>query len=71
MKVGLNILIARTVMGLTQRELASLIGSTQAAISDYENNKRCPHTNRLVKIAKVLSVRPGFFFEPIALKGIT
>lgn len=48
--VGGNIRHLRKVLGLTQKELACLVGLTQAQISDYERGFRVPSLQTLDKL---------------------
>jgi len=57
--IGHNIRIARTVAGLSQRELADKLGITWEMISRYETNKVSP-LGRVIKIAKILNVPATF-----------
>jgi len=61
--IGRKIQQAREEAGLTQDELASRLGITQAALSNYELGKRRLHLANLDKIAKELSKPIGFFIE--------
>ena len=55
----------REAMGLSQGQIASLIGSTRTGISQVENGHRnlCIHT--MVKIALALGCTLAFRLEPI------
>jgi predicted transcriptional regulator len=44
----------RTTMGLSQRELAELVGTTQSAIARLERGGRPPRIDTLLKIAEAL-----------------
>jgi len=48
--VGGNIRHLRKELGLTQEELASRVGLTQAQISDYERGRRTPSLHSLDKL---------------------
>jgi Zn-dependent peptidase ImmA (M78 family)/transcriptional regulator with XRE-family HTH domain len=48
--------IARKAQGLTQTELAEIVGVTQPAINRYESGDRDPDANTLTKLAGVLGV---------------
>lgn len=52
--LGENIKAARLRHDLTQEQLATKIGTTKAAISRYEGDKRQPSWKMLERIAKVL-----------------
>lgn len=47
---------ARLQAGLTQKELAKRLGTSQQNIAQYENGKRVPKIETLQKIAKALKV---------------
>ena len=55
MTTGEKIRNARKKAGLTQTELASLTGTAQANIAYYENGKRKPKYETLLKIASALN----------------
>lgn len=46
----------REVKGLTQRELADMIGVKHNSISDWENDKNIPHTERIQNLLWALEV---------------
>lgn len=54
--IGERLKKARESKGLTQAELAALIGTTPAAISNYEQGRRQIPVDLLFKIAEVLDV---------------
>lgn len=45
----------RLALGLTQRELAALLGIRPATISEWERGLTCPSAEPLLKLAKTLS----------------
>lgn len=47
----------RIMKGLTQTELANVVGCTQIDISRYENGTHVPQVGRLKAIADALDVR--------------
>ncbi|HOU75515.1 MAG TPA: helix-turn-helix transcriptional regulator [Candidatus Dojkabacteria bacterium] len=57
--IGHNIRIARTIAGLSQRELADKLGVTWEMISRYETNK-VNALGRIVQIAQILNVPTTF-----------
>ena len=63
MNVGARIRELRKRRGLTTTELASLIGTTQQSVSNYENNKSEPSFATMEKIGKELGVTLSEFFE--------
>ena len=60
--VGGVLLTARLAHGLTQEELASAVGITQAALSRYENAMREPEPDVLARLAAALGVTQCRFF---------
>lgn len=57
MELGKELERARKESGVTQKELAKMIGLNQTRISEYEVGKRKPKLEMLIKIAKALGVR--------------
>lgn len=51
---------ARRARGLTQSDLAELVGTTQPSIQRYENNLREPDSEVLLRISECLGVTPSF-----------
>lgn len=56
MTIGKNIKEIRQARGMTQAQLADLLGVTPAMISQYENNPNPPKIGTLEKIASALNV---------------
>jgi transcriptional regulator with XRE-family HTH domain len=54
---------ARQTRGVSQAELAKLIGVTPSTISQFENDMIFPSLSTLLNIAQALAVQPGFFLE--------
>lgn len=50
-------------MGLTQEEVAKMLGISQVAYGRYELGKREPDLKFIFKIAKALDFKPGEFFD--------
>lgn len=48
---------------MNQGDFAEAIGVSKATVSHYVNGQSFPHGKRLEKIAEVLNVSPGFFYE--------
>ena len=46
----------RKKKGLTQTELASLLGIKQSTVAMWENGKSLPGTNTLIRLADILAV---------------
>lgn len=53
----------RTRKGLSQKELAGMVGVTPSTISQVESNLIYPSLPALFKIAQILAVEPGYFFH--------
>lgn len=56
MKIGSNIKLYRKQKGLTQKQLAEKIGTTDSAITRYESDSREPSIETITKIAVALGV---------------
>ncbi|CAG7632685.1 helix-turn-helix domain-containing protein [Paenibacillus allorhizosphaerae] len=63
MKLGKRISELRERKQITQGELAQIIGVTRAALSHYENDRRQPDYDTLMKIAKFFSVSVEYVIE--------
>jgi transcriptional regulator with XRE-family HTH domain len=61
--LGHRIKEMRTKRGLSQTELAKMIGVTPSTISQVENNLIYPSLPALLKVAEVLRVEAGSFFR--------
>ena len=59
---GKKIKLARVELDLTQAKLAQKINTKQKNISRYETGASLPSIETLVKIAKVLKKKVGYFF---------
>jgi transcriptional regulator with XRE-family HTH domain len=53
----------RIMLGLTQQQMAELIGCTYQQAHKYEKGINRIAAGRLHAIARVLGVEPGYFFE--------
>lgn len=62
-EVGQRIRALRSSQGLTQTELAQLIGVTFQQIQKYESGANRVSASRLLDIARALKVSAGHFFE--------
>ena len=62
-KMGKRIQKAREEAGLSQEELASLMGCTQAALSNYELGKRRLYLANLAQLARILNKPINYFLE--------
>lgn len=56
MNIGSNISALRKEMGITQEELANVLGVSAQAVSKWENNSSCPDVSLLTNIADYFSV---------------
>ena len=61
--VGARVRERRIMLGLTQQQLADLIGVTYQQAQKYERGINRVSAGRLYEIAQVLSVPVGYFFE--------
>ncbi len=61
----------RKEKGLTQKELAQLLGVSSGAIGLYEQNRRTPDIETIKRIAKILGVGPSYFLEETPEKKFT
>ncbi len=59
MKKGDKIRILRTMKGLSQENMAEMMGMSRLAYGDIERNKVAISTGRLEKIAKILGIAEG------------
>jgi transcriptional regulator with XRE-family HTH domain len=67
--VGFRIRERRITMGLTQQELAKLIGVTYQQAHKYERGVNRISAGRLHKVAEILGVPINFFFEGLQSSG--
>ena len=61
--VGAKVRERRLALGLTQQQLAELIGTTYQQAHKYEKGINRIAAGRLHVIARVLGVEPGYFYE--------
>lgn len=69
MGIGKRIKEAREHLGLTQSELAGLVGVTNSAITNYEKDTSHPKEPVLYKLIEVLEVDANYLFQDVS--GIT
>jgi transcriptional regulator with XRE-family HTH domain len=62
-EIGRRIQKAREEAGLSQEELASRLGLTQAALSNYELGKRRPNLTNLERLSMLLNKPLLYFLE--------
>src|SRR5436190_697882 len=67
--VGARIRERRIMLGLTQQQLADLIGVTYQQAHKYERGINRVSAGRLYEIAQVLSVPIGYFFDGLDGQG--
>lgn len=60
---GQKILMLREKQDITQKELADLVGITEATVSRYENDQRKPRGEILIKLAKVLNISTDYLLD--------
>ncbi len=65
---GERILRARKTSGLSLRALADSVGVSQTAINKYEKGLLTPDSTMLIKLAKALNVKAGYFLRPNTLE---
>lgn len=58
--------VARELVGLSQNQLATHVGLSPAAISQFESGAARPSADSLSQLAKALEVPINFFTQPIA-----
>lgn len=58
---------ARAQAGLTQRELAAIVGCSRGSIADYETGRCEPDPTRLAALAVAMGVPLGYFFPATPL----
>lgn len=63
--IGEKIREARLKAGLSQAQLAKLIGTKQGNIARYEANGQSPTINKLLEIAEATNIAPHWFLEDI------
>lgn len=63
--VGKRLRLRRTLLGMSQEQLAAAVGVTFQQIQKYERGSNRVSASRLYDVARVLGVEIGFFFEDI------
>ena len=61
--VGKRIRLRRTILHITQQQMANMLGLTFQQVQKYENGMNRVGASRLWDISRVLGVPMGFFFE--------
>lgn len=62
--IAAQVMARRVELGLSQRELAELCGTTQSAIARFESAARPPKTDTLLSIAEALDCELVVTFRP-------
>ena len=58
-----NIRTRRRILGLTMKQLANIVGVTEASISHYETGRREPDNDMLLRIANALGVTVDYLIS--------
>ncbi|MBR3676958.1 MAG: helix-turn-helix transcriptional regulator [Alphaproteobacteria bacterium] len=66
--VGKRIRLRRTILHITQQEMAEMLGLTFQQVQKYEKGMNRVGASRLWDISRVLKVPMGFFFEDMDAK---
>lgn len=66
MGIGKRIKEARENLGLTQSELAALVGVTGSAITNYEKETSHPKESVMYKLFEALKVDANYLFQDVA-----
>lgn len=66
MGIGRRIKEAREKLGLTQSELAALVGVTGSAITNYEKETSHPKESVMYKLFEALKVDANYLFQDVA-----
>ena len=67
--VGARIRERRIMLGLTQQQMADLIGVTYQQAHKYEKGLNRVAAGRLYRIAQALGVEVGYFYEGLKIGG--
>lgn len=65
--VGTRLRSARKMAGMTLQELAEQISVSKQTVGYYEQGKVIPPSTTLIALARVLDVKPDYFFRPETL----
>lgn len=68
--VGKRIRLRRTILRITQQQMAEMLGLTFQQVQKYEKGMNRVGASRLWDISKVLEVPMGFFFEDMDSKVV-
>ena len=61
--IGGRARIRRSSLGISEHELSNLLELDRSTLAAYEAGAQRINANLLLRIAKVLDVRPGYFFR--------
>lgn len=64
--VAREIIRARTIAGLSQKELAERIGTTQSVVARLESSTHTPSVSTLKRVAEATHSRLRIVLEPVA-----
>ena len=67
--LGERIKTCRQSKGMTQEELAALIGVSKSAVNKYELNKRIPNLLTLEHLTDALGVTPSYLLDEVIQLG--
>ena len=70
MSIGSRVKQARNLRGLSQRDLAELVGVSAQAISKYERDLDVPGSKVIIGLSKALDVGTEYFFRQTAVTGL-
>ena len=63
MSIGSRIKERREELGITQTQLAELLGVTKGAIGNYETDANSPKASTMYKVFKVLRCDANYFYQ--------
>ena len=69
--VGIRLRLRRTLLGLTQTDLARQLGLSFQQVQKYENGKNRVSASMLHHLSEVLDVPVGFFFDDLSADSST
>ena len=67
--IGTRVRARRVMLGLTQQQVAELVGITYQQAHKYETGLNRISVGRLHALARALGVEPGYFFEGLGAGG--
>jgi DNA-binding XRE family transcriptional regulator len=67
--IGSRVRVKRTSRGITQQELSELLGIDRNNLAGCESGEERINANLLLRIAKLLDVRPNYFFRGSKKEG--